>query len=124
MDAIDPERLVLGSNVSVEVALLGKAEFANGTKEFRLHAALVISMSPERREHGVHAVAIGTTVSLLPSPPLHWRLLDVPRGSERLLAAFEHSVAGERCHQGKSSVAIGADVFPRSPSVHLGVFVP
>lgn len=110
---------MLGSNVSIEIALLRESELANGASEFRLDAALVIPVPPKRGENRVHAVAIRAHVLLLP-PPL-FLLAALPRatplGREQPPVALERSVTFQRGHQREISIAIGAQVLSRPASV-------
>lgn len=115
-------RLMLGSNVSVEVALLREPGLADGARELGLDAALVVPVPPERRENRVDAIAIGAAVLLLP-PPLRLPLLDGLLRRLRTFVALEDPVAGQRGHQREISVAIGAKVFPGAPAVYLALLV-
>lgn len=110
------------SQVTIEVALLGEFAIANGTNEFRLDAALVVLMSPQRREEAVAAVALVAHVSL-PWAPLG--LHDATGGSFglcrslwlTLVDALGEFVAIQRGQQGKGTSAVGAHVLPRVPTV-------
>lgn len=55
---------MLRSHVTVEIALLREPTSADGTDELGLHAALILLMTPQRREKGVNAIALGARVFL------------------------------------------------------------
>lgn len=106
------------SDVSIEITLLGESKATNRANEFRLDAALVVPVSPERREHGVDLVAIGAKVLfLLPFPFLRNGILRRLLDRQRLIAALEHPVTGQRGLQRERSLAIGAQVLSRSPTI-------
>lgn len=117
---VQRRRSMLYSNVSFEVGLLRKFILANGTTKLGFDTALVVLMSPERREQLVATIAVGASVLFLPSSLLFAQFLpNVLFAHCRSFVTLKGSVTFQRGHQRKLSIAIGAQVFPRAISAHL-----
>lgn len=114
---------MLSPNVSIEVTLLRELRVANGADKFRLNATLVVLVPPEGCENRVLAVAIGTSVFLLPPfVTLNLRIGLLLRCG--LFAALVSPVTRQGRHQREISVAVWANVLPRYPPASHAHLVP
>lgn len=94
------------SHVTIQIALLGESALADGADEFRLHAALVFLVPPERREKRVHAITLCAHVPLLRLPVV--LVLSLVRLST--LVALERLMPHQRGFQCERPGAIVAEI--------------
>lgn len=102
------------SYVTIQIALLGESALTDGTDEFRLHAALVLLVSPERREKRVHAITPYAHVLLLRLPValvLGLSLVRLPT-----LVALECLMPQQRGFQSERPAAIVAEILTGTSS--------
>lgn len=107
------ESSMFRSHVAVQIALLSESTFANGTDELRLHAALVLLVTPEGGEESVNAITPGAYVLLLRAFSLQ-----ILRGRTLVrlpaLIAFERLVPQQRSFQSKRPAAVVAEILTRT----------
>lgn len=124
---------VTSTHVTVVIALLCESCEAKRTGEFRLDAALVILMSPQRSEEAIDFIAFGADVFLLDFllriSLVVWRrrihirsflrrglLLDsATLVRDGFLVALEDAMSHQRSLNGEFTSAIRADVLLRTP---------
>lgn len=97
------------SHVAVQIALLRESASADRTDELGLHAALVLLMTPQRREEGVDAVALRAHVLLLQSllvVVVQW----LPLVRLAAFIALKRFVPHQRGLQGEGPAAIVAEI--------------
>ena len=97
--------------MTIQIALLRKSAFANGTGKLRFHAALVLLMPPQRREEHVNAIASGTYMVLPHFLPVVVTLL-VALSLVRLpaLVALQRLIPQQRRFQGECPAAVVAEI--------------